>query len=276
VSLVQGPLAPAAARRGPSWLAWPAGAALALGAGELALQLGLADGTGLSATHLRLAALTLGALLGPTRFAWTLWLALLSTSALFLLIAFTPLVDGPVLSLLRADAEGPPADAVVVYSGEMTDAGDIGDIALTRLVSALDDVQRLRIPHLVVSEQTRSVRGRVVRSAADQRRLAALLGAGVEVHVVGPVRTTHDESLAFAALARTRGWSRLRAVTSPLHARRACATLEATGLAVTCAPATPRDAAMTRPGGSRARLTLWRAAVHEAVGLVVYRLRGRL
>lgn len=270
------PVGPAAPRRGPVWLPIAAGAALALGACEVALEIGLHDGTGISPARLRLAALALGAILGRSRVAWTLWLALLGASACFVVIAYTPLVDRPVLSLLRADADTAPVDAIVVFSGGMTDAGHIGDIALTRLVSALDDVQRLRVPHLAVSEQTRLVRGRVVRSGADQHRLAGLLGLGVDVHTVGPVTSTHDESLAFAALARTRGWTRVRAVTSPLHARRACATLEATGLAVTCAPATARDVAMLRPVTSGARLTLWRAAVHEAVGLAVYRVRGWL
>lgn len=270
------PLGPSGTRRGPTWLPIVAGAALALGACEVALEIGLHEGTGISPARLRLVALAFGAILGRSRFAWTLWLALLGASACFVVIAYTPLVDRPVLSLLRADAEGAPVDAIVVYSGGMTDAGHIGDIALTRLVSALDDVQRLRVPQLVVSEQTRLVHGRVVRSGADQQRLVGLLGLGVEVHTVGPVTTTHDESLAFAALARARGWTRMRAVTSPLHARRACATLEATGLEVTCAPATARDAAIMRPATSGARLTLWRAAVHEVVGLVVYRMRGWL
>lgn len=276
MTLDHGPIAPAPseARRGPGWLPILSGAALALGASELALEIGLAHASGLRPVHLRLVALVGGALLGRTRWAWLLWLVLLVTSGTFLLIAFTPLVDGPVLRLVRADAEGAPVDAVVVYSGVMTDAGDIGDIALTRLVSALDDVQRLRVPHLVVSEQSRPVRGRVVRTGADQRRVASLLGAGTEVHVVGPVYTTHDESVAFAAFARSRGWTRVRAVTSPLHARRACATLEATGLSVTCAPATSRNAAISRPTTSGARLDLWRDAVHEFVGLAVYRLRG--
>ncbi|MCU0615516.1 MAG: YdcF family protein [Gemmatimonadaceae bacterium] len=275
MTLRQGPVPlPPSTRATPRWLPAAAGAALALGACELALEIGLHDATGVSPAHLRLAALALGAALGRSRFAWTLWLALLASAALLVLIGFTPLVDRAVLSLVRADAERDGADAIVVYSGGMTDAGHIGEGALSRLVSALDDVQRLRVPHVVVSEQTREVRGRTVRSSNDQQRVVGLLGAGVEVHVVGPVYTTHDESLAFAALARARGWTHLRAVTSPLHARRACATLEATGLTVTCAPSTARDVAVAPPSTSGARLQLWRAAVHELVGLFVYRLRG--
>lgn len=275
MTLQQGPVPPERPyRSAPRWVPVAAGAALALGTCELALEIGLAEATSSSPAYWGVGALIAGAALGRTRFAWTLWLALLTSAVLVLVIGFTPLVDRAILSLLRADAERGVPDAIVVYSARMTDAGHIGEGALSRLVSALDDVQRLRIPHLVVSEQTREVRGRIVRSGNDQRRLAGLLGVGVEVHVVGPVYTTHDESLAFAALARARGWTHLRAVTSPLHARRACATLEATGLTVTCAPSTARDVAIAPPATSGARLELWRAALHERVGLLVYRLRG--
>jgi uncharacterized SAM-binding protein YcdF (DUF218 family) len=241
---------------------------------EVALTLGLADALSAPHARLRLGALIGGLLLARTRAAWWLWLAGVTALLVFVLVAYTPIIERPALALLRADAEGPPADAVVVYSGAMTDAGHIGDIALTRLVSALDDAQRLGIPHLALSEQARTVRGRVIRSGGDQRRLVGLLGGRTEAHLVENVTNTYTESLAFAALARAQRWTHVRVVTSPLHARRACSTLEATGLTVTCAPATARDVALTNLNSSSARLTVARAAIHEAVGLLVYRARG--
>jgi uncharacterized SAM-binding protein YcdF (DUF218 family) len=267
------PLRPAAAAA-PSPLAMAAGAALALGTLELAISMGLLDATGLSRDLARIGALAAGALLARTRFSWLLWVGTIGVALLFLLVAYTPLVERPALALLRADAEGPPADAVIVYSGAMTDAGHIGDLALTRLVSALDDAQRLGIPHVAVSEQARTVRGRVITTSADQRRLVGLLGGGAQLHTVSGVTNTYTESLAFAALARRQRWSHVRVVTSPLHARRACSTLEATGVAVTCAPATSRDVALTNLASSQSRLSVARAAIHEAMGLLVYRARG--
>jgi uncharacterized SAM-binding protein YcdF (DUF218 family) len=266
------PLRPVAAA--PSPLATAAGAALAMGTMELAITLGLLDATGLSSDLARLGALTAGVLVARTRCSWLLWMGATASALCLLLIAYTPLVERPALALLRADTEGPPSDAVIVYSGAMTDAGHIGDVALTRLVSALDDAQRLGIPHVAVSELARTVRGRVITTSADQRRLVGLLGGGAELHTVSGVTNTYTESLAFAALARTQRWSHVRVVTSPLHARRACSTLEATGLAVTCAPATSRDVALTNMASSQSRLTVARLAVHEAVGLLVYRARG--
>lgn len=265
---------PSSSREGVRVLTVASGAALALATAELAMTIGLAEAASLAPSTIRLAALFVGAGLAASRFAWLLWLGTLATALGFVLIAFTPLIERPALALLRADAEGPPVDAVVVYSGAMTDAGHIGDIALTRLVSALDDVTRLGIAHVALSEQARTVRGRVITTGADQRRLVALLGGGAQAHLVQGVTNTYTESLAFAALARAQRWTHVRVVTSPLHARRACSTLEATGLTVTCAPATARDVALTNLGNSSARLTIARAAIHEAVGLLVYRARG--
>ncbi len=260
----------------PALLVRVGGAVLALGIMEIALTLGFAEALSISPHPPRLVALIAGALIAPTRAARWLWGAGAFATLLLLVISYTPLVERPALALLRADADGPRPDAIVVFSGSMTDAGHIGDIALTRLVSALDDARRLGVADLVVSEQMRQVRGRAITTGADQRHIAGLLGGGVQVHVVGNVSTTYDESLAFAALARTHRWTRVRAVTSPLHARRACATLEATGLLVTCVPATSREVAFTRLGTPEARLIVTRGLVHEVVGLLVYRLRGRL
>ncbi len=265
-----------AAVRSAVWITAAGGATLALGAVEIALTLGLRDATSVGATTWRLLAIALGALLAPTRAARLLWLAAAALAALMLLVMFTPLVEQPALSLLRADAPSRDAQVIVVFSGAVTDDGRIGDIALTRLVSGLDDAQQLGIPHVLLSEQRRVVNGREVTTGADQRGIVALLGSGVEPHLVSGVTNTYNESLAFAAYARTRGWSHVHAVTSPLHARRACATLEATGLRVTCVPATSRDLSFARVNTPGARLALLRAALHEWVGYRVYRWRGWL
>ncbi len=263
-------------RRVRGWTVAVGGAALAVGTMEIALTLGLSDATGVGDSALRLLALLLGAVIACTRAARALWIAAAAATVLLLVVMFTPIVERPALSLLRADADGERPDAIVVFSAAMTDAGHIADVGLTRLVSGLDDARVLGVPHVLVSEQTRLIRGRAVSTAPDQQRIAALLGGGVQLHSVTNVSNTYNESLAFAAYARTRGWTHVRAVTSPLHTTRACAALEATGLTVTCAPATSRNVAFTRLGTPTARLVVLRAALHEAVGLVVYRWRGWL
>ncbi len=258
------------------WLVRAGGSALAVGAMEVALTLGLGDATRVSETSYRLAALVGGALIATTRGARWLAIAAVSLCALLFVVMFTPLVESPVRSLLRADTGAQPADAIVVFSGSMTDAGHIGDIALGRLVSAIMEAQRLGIPDLIVSEQQRRANGQQVSTLPDQTALVAQLGGGVRLSSVSGVSNTHNESLAFAALARTRGWTHVRAVTSPMHARRACASLEATGLRVTCSPSTPRDLDFSHLSTPNARLIAARAALHETVGLIYYRWRGWL
>lgn len=243
---------------------------------EIALTLGLQDATGVGAATWRLTALALGALLAGTRAERWLQGSVVAAALLLLLVMFTPLVERPAQSLLRADPQGDAVPAVVVFSGSLTDAGDIGDIALTRLVSALEDARQLGIPHLVISVQERRVDGRLVSTAPDQRRLVALLGAGLTLHEVSGVSNTHNESQAFAGLARSRGWTHVRAVTSPLHTTRACGSLEAAGLSVTCAPATSRNVSYLRLRSAQARLRACRAMLHEVIGLAVYRWRGWL
>jgi len=82
------------------------------------------------------------------------------------------------------------------------------------------------------------------------------------------------EAVAVARLLRERGWKRVLAVTSPLHSRRAAASLEAQGIEVASCPSMePRfDVNALRPGGDR--LEAFGHALHERLGLFVYRRRG--
>lgn len=250
------------------------GGALALGAVEMALTLGLGDATRIGDTSFRVGALAIGLVLANTRAMRWLWAAPIALAGLLLLVMFTPLVERPARALVRADPPGQPAEVVIVFSGSFTDAGHIGDIALTRLISGLMDARRLGIPDLVVSVQERTVDGMQQSTLADQTALVAQLGGGVQLHSVRGVTNTYNESLAFAALARTRGWQRVRVVTSPLHSRRACAALETTGLLVTCAPSTSRDIDLAHLTRAQGRLHVARAAIHEYVGTFYYRWRG--
>ena len=66
-------------------------------------------------------------------------------------------------------------------------------------------------------------------------------------------------------------------VTSPTHARRACATFERAGLPVTCVPAESRDLVLEGPralAGTEQRATAFAQWLYETVGWWVYRARG--
>jgi uncharacterized SAM-binding protein YcdF (DUF218 family) len=97
-----------------------------------------------------------------------------------------------------------------------------------------------------------------------------------EVVSVGRILNTHDEAVAVARLFKERGWTRVLAVTSPTHTRRAAAALEREGLVVFAVPAVETRFDLERldwPGDRRAAFA---AVAHERIGLIVYRRRGWL
>ena len=146
---------------------------------------------------------------------------------------------------------------------------------MSRLLKGIELVADGRAPRLVVSEVpppagayaplAREWAGRVRRRAARWSR-------------VGRIRNTRDEAVAVARLFRERGWSRVLAVTSPVHTRRAAAALEKEGLEVVCGARRSRPASTWRRStapGDRRRVVRRRSPT-SAIGLFVYRRRGWL
>lgn len=92
--------------------------------------------------------------------------------------------------------------------------------------------------------------------------------------------TTYENARYTAALCRERGLKRIALVTSALHMRRALATFRRTGLTVVPA-ATDYNAVGHAIGPldlapSASALSASRWAIHEYVGFLVYRWRGRI
>jgi uncharacterized SAM-binding protein YcdF (DUF218 family) len=165
---------------------------------------------------------------------------------------------------------------VVILSGNLTREGRIGSEALARLLAGLELRRRLPTRHLVLTSIHRIRRGDTLSSEGDQRALIARFDPEAILHVVGPVRDTHDEAVAVSGLARQRGWRRLVVVTSPLHTRRACATFERQGLAIVCRPSESRDYSLNLRRAPADRLEAFRDWLYEVVGTRVYRSRGWL
>ena len=91
---------------------------------------------------------------------------------------------------------------------------------------------------------------------------------------MGPVTSTRDEAVLLGRLFRERGLHTLIVVTSPVHSRRACLTIEHEGIDVVSSPSieTRYDLeTLDRPGE---RLMAFGAVAHERLGLAVYRWRG--
>lgn len=193
------------------------------------------------------------------------------------LVSWFGLLDNRMRDMVRSDAlPAGSVDAVVVLSGNLTREGRIGSEALGRLLAGLELRRRLSARHLVLTSVHRIRRADTLSSEGDQRALIARFDPEAVLHVIGPVRNTHDEAVAVTGLARQRGWRRLAVVTSPLHTRRACATFERQGLAIVCRASDARDYSLNLRRAPADRLEAFRDWLYEAVGTRVYRSRGWL
>lgn len=193
------------------------------------------------------------------------------------LVSWFGLLDNRMRDMVRSDSlPGRPVDAVVILSGNLTREGRIGSEALARLLAGLELRRRLPARHLVLTSIHRLRRDDTLSSEPDQRALIARFDPEAVLHVVGPVRDTHDEAVAATGLARQQGWRRLVVVTSPLHTRRACATFERQGLSIVCRASDSRDYSLNLRRAPADRLEAFRDWLYEAVGTKVYRIRGWL
>jgi uncharacterized SAM-binding protein YcdF (DUF218 family) len=193
------------------------------------------------------------------------------------LVSWFGLLDNRMRDMVRSDSLPPGSvDAVVILSGNLTREGRIGSEALGRLLAGVELRRNLSTRQLVLTSIQRIQRGDTLSSERDQRALIARFDPDAALHVVGPVRNTHDEAVAVTGLARQRGWRRLAVVTSPLHTRRACAAFERQGLAIVCRASDPRDYSLNLRRLPADRLEAFRDWLYEAVGTRVYRARGWL
>jgi uncharacterized SAM-binding protein YcdF (DUF218 family) len=207
----------------------------------------------------------LGSLTPVRRVAITVPVAL---AALWLVVSYTPLAARLVPLTERVDPEE-DGDAIFVFSSRIDPDGQPNAGAMSRMFHGLELVARGRAPVFVVSEVTRGRGAEILAQAwADEFHLRA------EVVDLGPVSSTHDEAILLGKLARARGWSRIVAVTSPTHSRRACATLEREGLVAIASPAHETTFELPRLPNADDRLRAFEQVLHEVLGSWTYRRRG--
>jgi uncharacterized SAM-binding protein YcdF (DUF218 family) len=220
-------------------------------------------------TLLVLAAAALGALLWLTPLARLVAATAVGLALLWLAAGFTPLVPWMADGLTRRDPVQ-PADAVFVFGSRIQADGEPTTDAMSRLLKGVELLAQGRARYLIVSELPPPAR----TYAPIAREWTTLLAPGCEVLAVGPIRNTREEAVVVAKLFRERDWRRVLAVSSPVHTRRAAASLEREGLEVVSVPAveTRYDLeAFDRAGERRAAFG---AIAHEHAGLLVYRRRG--
>jgi hypothetical protein len=128
-------------------------------------------------------------------------------------------------------------------------------------------------PVLLFTREEKKTGTTVITSAEDQRRIASL-GRVAQMLTTRRVRSTHDEALAVASVARHRGWKHIVLVTSPFHSRRACATFEKAGLTVSCMPSDSRDVAIKRLSNPHDRTVAFGLLLYETAGTFRYRQAG--
>ena len=214
-----------------------------------ARTLGLRAEPGVLNSALFLIAGAVGAFLAAAGARRLLWIAGALECLALLVISYTPLVPALMHAWVRRDALR-PADAVVSLSSQVYPDGSLDTHAQLRVLHAEELLSAGWAPRLVLTR----IAGREPSALPVIRRQMRLFGLRCPIDEVGPVRNTHDEALAVAALARRRGWRRVILVSDPDHLRRAGAVFAHAGLEVCCSPAPPP--ATTWPVWT-ARVTAW-------------------
>jgi uncharacterized SAM-binding protein YcdF (DUF218 family) len=211
----------------------------------------------------------LGAFLWLTRLRPLVAAAAVLVVVLWLVVAFTPVTPWLAQGLVRRDPVQ-DADAVFVFSSRVQEDGDPTSDAMSRLLKGVELVAAGRAKHLLVSELAppAGAYAPLARAWLDE-----FVHRG-EVVTVGRIVNTREEAVAAARVCRERGWTRVLAVTSPTHTRRAAATLESEGLTVIAVPSveTRFDIEDLRWPGDRREA--FAAIAHERLGLVYYRRKG--
>ncbi len=254
-------------RRRRAWTGLVAGAM----SGFIAVDLDLASLVSFwgDRTVLIPAAAFIGAALGPTPLRRLAVAGVALLAGLWLAVAYTPLTSWMAEGLVRRDPVQ-AGHAVFVFASRVQMDGDPTTAAMSRLMRGLELVGEGRSSQLVVSEMP-GPQGRYKPIAEDW---VERFVPSARVTAVGPVMSTRDEAIAVARLFRERGWTRVLAVTSPTHTRRAAAALEAQGLEVIAVPSIETRFDLERleyPGDRRESFS---NLAHEHLGLIVYRYRG--
>jgi uncharacterized SAM-binding protein YcdF (DUF218 family) len=218
-----------------------------------------------------LAGAIVGALLWLTPARRLVGWAVALLAVLWAAVAFTSLIVWLEDGLVRKDPLR-AADLVYVFGASVQSNGDPTAEAMSRLLKGIELLAEGQAPLLVVPELPPP--GGFGYLALARRWAETFAPRGRVLALEGPDVNTHDEALALARLCRERGWKRVLAVTSPLHTRRASATLERAGLEVISVPSIETRFDLAQPNSPGDRRPAFVPIVHERIGLLVYRHRG--
>ena len=230
----------------------------------------------------RLPAIPVAVVVGLIAGRWLVRPMALVTLVLLLVIGvgvWSPLVPRLAAPFVRADVPSVSAvnmdaiDAVFVFSATVNSRGLVTSEGLDRLLTGI--ALRARRPSLplmvsIVREGNRFT-GRSSRD--DQQALIALVPAAGAVEWIDSVAGTRDEAVRLSRRAFQARWRRVAVVTSPMHSRRACASVEALGLPVTCVVAPWRPASWPART-ARDRMMVMQRLTYETLAWAQYRVTG--
>jgi uncharacterized SAM-binding protein YcdF (DUF218 family) len=198
-------------------------------------------------------------------------LALLAlTGAVFLIVIYTPVANLLAMPLLISVPPSPAtADIAVVLSGGRYGDGSLNEASLERTIAGVRLYYERRVPRLLFAG------GPCCDTSASalMAKLATELGVprGVILLEEQSIRT-YDNALNSAALLRRNGLRSVILITSPLHMLRAKRAFAAVGVTVYPVLASKRDLSLVSSAAER--IALLQDAVHEYLGLALYRVRG--
>jgi uncharacterized SAM-binding protein YcdF (DUF218 family) len=215
----------------------------------------------------------LGAILGVTRFRALFPSISFVILCVVIIVSYTDVTSRSIDRFIRQDPLPASADAVVVLSGGVTPDGYLTQQGLDRTLKGVMLVEDGIAPVILFTREERKAGGLESTNADDQLRFSRLARLD-RVMTTRPVKSTRDEALAVADIAKYRGWKRIVVVTSPFHSRRACATFERVGLTVSCIPGDSRDVAIKRLVYPHDRLIAFGLSLYETAGTLRYRQMG--
>jgi uncharacterized SAM-binding protein YcdF (DUF218 family) len=162
--------------------------------------------------------------------------------------------------LPRDETPTGPLAAIVVLGSYVLENGRLDANGRQRLIRAIGLARATRSQ--LITTRIRRVDPPILDSDADQKHLVDSLGLGAPWTILqGDALTTRDEA---ERLRRALPPGAIAVVTTRLHTRRACATFEKAGYAVTCVAA-------------GVEVPLWKAplfVLYESAALIKYRLKG--
>ena len=218
-------------------------------------------------------AIVIGALLGRwlLKPLYALAVVTMIVAAVGIWSPIVPQLARPFVRNDRVDLDR--VEAVFVFSSSVNAHGLLTGEGVDRLLTGIALRARRPALPLIVSIVRFDQRVGSPSSATDQKALIAMVPASGPVEWIDSVYSTRDEAVRLTRRAFGQRWKRVAVVTSPMHSRRACATVEGLGLAVTCVVAPWRPAAWpARTAGDR--ILVMQRLVYETLAWAQYRVSG--